>query len=94
MARFVDHPEYVPCPECNKLVKRNEVEVNIKLKAKNLTITEVPQYECECGFMFIPHETEVLINDLQKDKRLEICKNTNIDYQTIIRRGKKSLKRK
>jgi rubredoxin len=94
MARFVDHPEHVPCPQCNKLVKRDDVEVNLKLKGGTLNITEVPQYECVCGFMFIPSETESLINDLQNDKRLEISKNSKIDYHTILNRGKKALKRK
>ncbi|MFP4457948.1 MAG: YgiT-type zinc finger protein [Clostridia bacterium] len=92
MAHSNNHPKYVPCPECSATVERESKEVNIKVKGGNIKIMNVPQYQCDCGLLFIPHETQVLISDIQKDKRLKLNKDITVSYQELSKKGKRILK--
>jgi len=92
MAQSDRHPKLVPCPSCSATVKREDTEVNIKVKGGKIKITKVPQYECNCGMLFIPHETQTLISDIQKDRRLKIDNDINVSYQDLLKNGKRILK--
>jgi YgiT-type zinc finger domain-containing protein len=91
MAKLDNHPKYVPCPACSATVERENVEVNVNVKGGKIKIIDVPQYECNCGVLFIPQETQNLISDLQSDKRIIINNNITVSYQELLKKGKKVL---
>lgn len=91
MARFVEHPKLVPCPACSANVKREDTKVTVKAKGGKIIITQVPQYECSCGMLFIPQEAENLISGLQKDKKLKLTKDITVSYQDLRNKGKRIL---
>jgi len=88
MAKSDNHPKYVPCPNCSATVERENIEVNIQVKGGKVKVVNVPQYECDCGVLFIPQETQDIISQLQNDKRLKIKNDMVVTYQNLLKKGK------
>ncbi len=93
MARLSEHPKFVPCPACGNTVNISIVEVNIKAGSGTIIIEDIPQYECECGSLFVPQETEGIIAALQQDKKLKARGKVKIRYDDLRKKGKKALSR-
>ena len=94
MARLLEHPKFVPCPACGNTVNVSTVEVSIKAGKGTIVIQDVPQYECECGSLFVPQETENIIASLQQDKSIQAKGKVKIRYSDLRKKGINSIKKR
>ncbi|GEM_PF-6609254 len=92
MAKYLEHPKYVPCPTCGTIVQVSKITIEVPAKGGQLSILNVPHYECTCGNLFIPQETESIIATQRQDKKLELHGNTKVEYEDLRRKGRKAIR--